>query len=185
VSTDTLEQKEYDALRAEERDRMNGRTQVWTLYLTIVGAFGFVTLQGGMSSYTVALCPLLLACLARHSRHSEDVLKMLRGYLYQLEQKSEYHGYEHFTRGFVRSTNGGYRVALRDAFLLTDILALGSVLVRFHVDHVFPVVSLVVFLFEIAAIVMMWRWLSRPSKRVALVMMWWWLSQSFKRRNVQ
>jgi hypothetical protein len=165
VIPDTLAQLEYEALRAEERDRMNGRTQVWTLYLTIVGVFGFVTVQSGMSSSLVALCPLVLACLARHSRHSEDVLKQVRKYLYLLEEKSGYCGYEHFTRSVVRPTYGGYIVALRDAFLLTDVLALTGVLLRLYEVHVPLLVSIAVSLVDLVAIVFTCLWLSRSSKR--------------------
>jgi hypothetical protein len=166
VTQNEFSQREYDALRSEERDRMNGRTQVWATYLTIAGAFGFVSLQSGMSAYTVVLCPLLLACLARHVRHSEDVLKQVRKYLYQLEKTNEYCGYEHFTRAQVRPTHGGYMVALRDAFLLTDILAVTSILVRLYVDHGLLWVGAVILLIGVAAIVTTWRWFARPKKKV-------------------
>ena len=165
VISDTLMQLEYEALRAEERDRMNGRAQVWTLYLTIVGAFIFVTSQSGMVALLVALCPLLLACLARHSRHSEDVLKQLRKYLYQLEVTHQYSGYEHFTRVNVRKTYGGYRVALRDAFLLTDGLAVVNVLSQLYMDHVSLWLYFLVLSADGVAIVFTWLWLSRSRKR--------------------
>lgn len=164
MTDNPLAQLEYEALRAEERDRMNGRTQVWTLYLTVVGAFGFVTVQGGMGTSIVVLCPLVLACLARYSRHSEDVLKQVRKYLYQLEEKSQYCGYEHFALVQMRKTHGGYRDALRDAFLLTDVLALASVLFRLSVDHVFLALP-VVFLVDAFAIVLTWLWLSRSRRQ--------------------
>src|SRR5437763_139047 len=164
VGSDTFVEREYDALRAEERDRMNARMQVWTLYLTVVGAFSFVALQSGLGVYVVALCPLVLACLSRYARHNEDVLKQLRKYLYQLEQKNGYCGYEHFTGSVVRPTHGGYRSALRDAFLLTDVLALVSVLVRLSVDRVFLAIP-VVLLIDVFAIVVTCFWLSKARKR--------------------
>jgi hypothetical protein len=168
MTPDTLTQLEYEALRAEERDRMNGRAQVWTLYLTIVGAFGLAALQGSSGPDVVALCPLVLCCLARHSRHNEDVLRMVRKYLYQLEVTNNYQGYEHFTRLSQRPAHGGYRAALRDAFLLTDALSTASVLVHLWSDHAPLLVCLAVLLVDLAAIGVTWRWLSKPARKKAV-----------------
>jgi hypothetical protein len=158
-------QIEYEAMRAEERDRMNARTAVWTLFLTIVGAFGFAVGISSASPYLGGAVPPLLLFLARHTRHSEDVLRQIRAYLYQLEKANNYAGYEHYTRGITRSTHGSHKTALRDAFLLTDILAVVSTLSRLTAEHA-PLLGVIsVLLTGIVAMMLTWRTLSASKKR--------------------
>ncbi|MBO0783440.1 MAG: hypothetical protein J2P37_31905, partial [Ktedonobacteraceae bacterium] len=98
MTTKELAGLEYEALQAEKRDRMTARLQVWSLLLGLVGAFGLASLQAGTTSYLVALYPLLAACLARYTRHSEAVLHKVKDYLLSVEQQASYSGYEHFNR---------------------------------------------------------------------------------------
>lgn len=139
---------------------MNGRLQVWTIFLSMVGAFGLVSVQSGGVAYVAALFPLLAACLARHVRHSEDALRVIRKYLYKLEQATGHEGYEHFTRTIPRASHGGYMDALRDALLITQGLALAVVVAHLVADHailwIVPVIGLLV-----AAMYLTWRWLKK------------------------
>lgn len=151
-----LTKLEYDALRAEERDRMNGRLQVWTIFLSLVGAFGFVSVQSGMVAYVAALFPLLAACLARHVRHSEDALRQVRTYLYEIEKRCSYEGYEHFARSAPRVTHGGYLDALRDALFITQLLALATVVFRLVVDHASVLIILPLVGCEALALLVTW-----------------------------
>src|SRR5437764_358732 len=105
LSIEDLAEQEYGALRAEERDRMNARLQIWGIFLSLVGAFGFISTQSGTVAYVATLFPFLACCLARHVRHSEDALRLIRKYLYQMEKAIGYEGYEHFTRTAPRSTH--------------------------------------------------------------------------------
>jgi hypothetical protein len=160
---------QYNALCSEHQYRMTeARTQVWTLYLSAIGAFVFAALQGGNGPFIVALCPLVLTCLARHARHGEDVLTMLRKYLRQVEEKNGYRGYQTFTRTIVHKTHGGYMVALRDAFLLTDALAVASVLWRLSTDAVLyaPLVMAVVLAVDGFAAFVTWRLLPRHASKL-------------------
>jgi hypothetical protein len=152
---------EYGALRAEELARENARLQVWTVFLSLVGAFGLVSVQGGLVAYVTALFPLLVLCLARHVRHSEDVLHQVRSYLYQLEKQYGYRGYEHFSRSVVRSSHGGHITALRDAFVLTQLLAVGVVVMRLVFDHVGLVVVVLAVVIQGVVLVLTWRWLKK------------------------
>jgi hypothetical protein len=146
MSAQDLCKLEYEALRAEERDRMNGRFQIWTLYISLVGAFGFASTQSTDIAYLAAVLPLLLACLARYTRQSEDVLRQIRKYLFLGEQRCRYEGYEHYGRATPRPTHGGHMKALRDAFLLTDALATISILVRLTTDHLSFIVMIAMLL---------------------------------------
>jgi hypothetical protein len=156
-----LEVLEYEALRAEERDRMNARLQVWTIFLSLVGAFGLVSVQSGPVAYVAGLFPLLACCLARHVRHSEDALRLIRKYLYQIEKTASYEGYEHFTRCQSRTTHGGYLDALRDALLVTQLLALTVVVLRLVTDHLSLLIILPVIGLEVAAMFLTWHWLKK------------------------
>jgi hypothetical protein len=54
-----IEEKEFEALQAEKRDRMNSRWQVWSILVGLAGAFGLASLQSGYTGYVVALFPIL------------------------------------------------------------------------------------------------------------------------------
>jgi hypothetical protein len=103
---------EYNGLRTEERDRINARLQIWGIFVSLVSIFGVVSLQSDLIAYIVALFPPLCLCLAYHVRHSEDVLYLMRKYLYAFEKHYKYRGYEHFGREQIRATHGGYLTAL-------------------------------------------------------------------------
>lgn len=160
MSDETLLTSEYEALRAEERDRMNARLQVWTIWLSLIGAFGFLSLQGDTLAYAAALYPFLTACLARHVGHSEEVLRQIRKYLYRCEQRLSYEGYEHFTRTQPRPSHGGYLAALQQLFLLTQLVATILVVGRLILGQLLWV-GVVVALGEIALMVLTYRWVRR------------------------
>ena len=81
----SLHELEYEALQAEKRDKMNARWQVWSILVGLVGAFGLVSLQAGITGYVVMLYPLIAACLARFSAHSESILDQIKAYLLDFE----------------------------------------------------------------------------------------------------
>jgi hypothetical protein len=164
LPTEDLAKLEYEALRTEERDRMNGRLQIWGIFLSLVGAFGFISTQAGTVAYVATLFPFLACCLARHVRHSEDALRLIRKYLYQMEQATGYEGYEHFTRTAPRSTHGGYLDALRDALLITQLLALAVVVLRLLSDQITWWIIVPVIGLEMVALVFTWRWLKKETK---------------------
>jgi hypothetical protein len=154
---------EYDALRAEERDRMSARLTIWTIYLSFTGAFSLAVVQTGVAAYLLAIYPALLAGLALHIRHSEEVLKSIRKYLFQLEKQLKYSGYEHYTRSTYRISHGGYIDALKLAFVLSQLLATVFVGARLLSDHLaFLCPALIV---EIVAIVLTWSWLCPPARK--------------------
>jgi hypothetical protein len=157
MQVEDLAKLEYEALRAEERDRMNARLQVWTIFLSLVGAFGFVSAQAGTVAYVASLFPLLACCLARHVRHSEDALRQVRKYLYEIEKRHEYEGYEHLTRSAPRSTHGGYL----DALLITQVLAVTVVVVRLASDQFSLLIILLMIGIEGVALFLTWRWLKK------------------------
>lgn len=163
LQVEDLAKLEYEALRTEERDRINGRLQVWGIFVSLTSAFGVVSLQSGLIAYIVALFPLLCLCLAFHVRHSEDVLHQIRKYLYAVEKHYAHKGYEHFVREQTRSTHGGYLDALRSAFLATQCLAMAVLVVRFLLDHLpFVAVAIVVALLINGTLsYLTWRWLKK------------------------
>jgi hypothetical protein len=155
--------EEYAALRAEERDRMNARLTVWTVYLSLTGAFSLAVVQAGIGAYLLALYPAIVACLALHTRHSEEVLKSIRKYLFQLEKQAQYAGYEHFTRSTYRVSHGGYIDALRIAFVLSQSLATAFIATRLVSDHLTPVCAALVI--EAVVIGLTWSWLCPPAHK--------------------
>jgi len=84
LEIDDLAMLEYEALRTEERDRINARLQIWAIFVSLSSIFGVVSLQSGMIAYVVALFPLLCLCLAFHVGHSEEVLRQIRKYLHSV-----------------------------------------------------------------------------------------------------
>lgn len=152
---------EYGALRGEELAREGARLQVWALFFSLASVFGAVSMQGGLVAYVVVLFPPLVLCLAWYVRHSEGVLHQVRSYLYQLEKRYGYRGYEHFSRSVVRSSHGGHMVALRGAFVLAQVLAVGVVGVRLVLDHAVLVVVVLVALVQGGVVVLTWRWLRK------------------------
>jgi len=129
-----LAELEFEALQQEKRDKLNSRLQVWSLLVGLVGAFGVASVQSGSVAYVVALYPLLAACVARYAGHSESVLDQVKSYLIAIEQQAEYCGYEQYNKSSGRKGVGGHMVALRDAILLTDVLASIVVVLRLLSD---------------------------------------------------
>jgi hypothetical protein len=161
MQIESLATLEYEALRTEERDRMNARLQVWAVFASLVSLFGVLGLQSGMSGYVLAVFPLLCLCLAFHIRHSEEVLRQIRKYIYQIEKGSGYEGYEHFTRTHVRALHGGYLVALCYALVMAQLLAIGLLGVRCWLDHVPGAAIVLVVLFELVIAGATWYHLRR------------------------
>jgi hypothetical protein len=163
VQTDELAVLEYEALRTEERDRINARLQIWAIFVSLTSIFGVVSLQSGVIAYVIALFPLLCLCLAFHVKHSEEVLHQIRKYLYDVELRHDYQGYEHFIRKHQRSTHGSYLNALRYAFSATQCLAIVILIARLWLDRI-PVVALaiaIVVLINGYLSFLTWRWLRR------------------------
>lgn len=161
MEVDDLAMLEYEALRTEERDRINARLQIWAIFVSLSSIFGVVSLQSGMIGYVVALFPLLCLSLAFHVRHSEEVLRQIRKYLYSVEKRYTYEGYEHFVREQPRATHGSYLAALRYAFMATQCLAVAVLVVRLLLDHVSLVVVVVVVLINGYVLYMTWKWLGK------------------------
>jgi hypothetical protein len=154
MTADELSQLEYADLRQEERDRMNARLQFWQLYFGLASvfsiAFGVAGLRVG--PYLLAVLPVFLAFLSRYIGHSEAVLKQIRKYLYGLEKRVGHEGYESYVRNMPRPSHGGYLSALRDAFLVTDVLVLAVAGVRVVLDGL-TLVGLPVVVVELVAVV--------------------------------
>jgi hypothetical protein len=134
LTPERLTEMEYEACQAEKRDKMNSRLQVWQLLIGLIGAFGLASIQAGAVVYVVCLYPLLAACIARHVGHSEGILKQLKAYLLKVEYGCDYSGYETFNKASKRVGSGNHMRALRDAILLTDLLAAAVVEVRLLAD---------------------------------------------------
>lgn len=130
---DTLE---YQALQQEKRDKLNARLQIWSFLLALISGFSVASLQTGAISYVVALYPLLALCVARYAAHSEAVLDQVKAYLLAQELASGYQGYEYFNKQhqLKNSVSGGHKKALRDAVILTDVLATIAAVIRLQVS---------------------------------------------------
>lgn len=154
---------EYPALRAKELALMTAqRWQVWTLYLSLVTAFGIATvsIQNEVALYLPSLLPPLIAFLARYARHGEDVLKQVRKYLRKLERDHKHAGYEEFCNTAYRSSHGGHIDAIRDAFLLTQVCATAFVVIHLVIGSMIAV-SVIVACVELAAMTLTYRWLRK------------------------
>jgi hypothetical protein len=150
---ENIAELDYEAAQAEKRDKLNSRLQIWSLFVALVGGFGLASLQTGSVSYVVALFPFLAACIARYAGHSELVLDQVKRYLYRVEEASNYSGYEHFNvvSKPTRPGVGNHMRALRDALVLTEILAVVVVVARLVADHL-PVLAVVIAIVEVLAI---------------------------------
>lgn len=170
VTPEKLAELDYEAAQSEKRDKLNSRLQVWSLLVGLIGAFGLASVQSGLVGYTVALFPLLAACLARYVGHSEAVLDQVKAYLYAKETEVGYCGYEHWNCTRKRVGSGGHMRALRDVIVLVDLLAVGTVVIRLITEQWF-VWSIVVVLLETVVIAFTCRWLrdrkARKQKRRA------------------
>ena len=144
MNSEKVMELEYEAVQQEKRDKLNSRGQVWSLLVGLVGAFGLASVQSGGVVYVVVLYPLLAWCVARYALHSERVLDQLKAYLLQVEVQAGYSGYEHFNTSYGRRGGGGHLKALRDAILLTDMLAGTVVVWRLLVESEYVLAVLVV-----------------------------------------
>lgn len=148
---DNLPELEYEALQAEKRDKMNSRLQIWSLFFGLVGAAGFASVQAGSLGSLVALYPLLAACLARYSGHSERVLDQVKRRISAIEIANGYSGYEQENKALASvRRSGGHVKALRDALLLTEIVATALAVRQFSS---MPARAIVVLAVELLAII--------------------------------
>ena len=154
----SFDEMEYEALQAEKRDKMNARWQVWSILVGLTGAFGLASLQTGATGYVIALYPVIVACLARFSAHSESVLDQIKRYLLEVENRQSHEGYEHFNRSQCRKSSGSHRKALRDAIYCTDLLASVVLIAHVYTDHG-PLLAVIAFCLEIAILYKTSTWL--------------------------
>jgi hypothetical protein len=163
LTTEKLAELEYEACQQEKRDRMNARLQEWSLLIGLVGAFGLASFQSGLVGYVVVLYPLLAACLARYTGHSEAVLSQIKAYLLLVEVQSKHDGYESFNQASKRQGVGNHMRAYRDAIVLTDLLAVVVVVARLAADGWLQLAPMVVGLVLIVMVVTC-RWLRRSHR---------------------
>lgn len=157
MKAEEIETCELEALYSEKRDKLNARLPVWSLLIGLFSLFGYAGIQPGIAGYVVLLYPLLASCVARFAGHSERILDRIKRCIYQIEERSGYHGYEHTNAGQPQGS-GGHVKALRDAILLTDLVAIVAIVVRLFLDHI-PALALFVVPVEAAAIAATCVWL--------------------------
>ncbi len=167
LSPEMIAQVDREFLRSQERDRINERGQLWTIFVSLATGFGILAAQSSEMAYLTLLFPVLLAFLAMHIRNSEETLKQIRKFLYRQEQAVGYEGYEHFVRApeNTRASHGGYKKALRGVFCTTGSLALGGVVLHMVLSHVTLLIILIVVITQTAVLVFTWRQLSNRKKR--------------------
>lgn len=159
IAPERLAELEFEALQQEKRDKLNNRLQVWSLLVGLVGASGVASVQSGAVAYVVLLYPLVAACVARYAGHSESVLNQVKAYIFELETRAGYSGYEQFNKSCKRKTVGSHMTALRDAILLTDVLAVVAVVIRMFSDGLY-VLAAFVLLAALVVLVQTCRWLN-------------------------
>jgi hypothetical protein len=159
MTPEAFQQEEYNRLTTEERERMNNRLAVWTLFFTVIGAFGFISIQDGKSAYAVLAMPYLLLCLAQFVRHNEAALKQIRKYLRKLAEDNNYQGYEHWVTTIPYVAQGSYMDALRNAFVLATIAAMASYVL--HASLAWTPIALI----DVLPLILMWRWLARKKRK--------------------
>ena|SRR5436305_10217124 len=154
MTPEELANKNYDAVLAEKRDKLNSRLQIWSLLLALISGFGVASVQEGNTSLVVALYPLLAACLAHFAAHSEAILDQIKAYLLQLEQEAGINGYEtHNKQNKLKSSSsGGHKKALLQALTLTQTLATSMVVWRLH-SQGNDIAAAIVLCIEILAII--------------------------------
>ena len=159
IAPERMAEMEFEALQQEKRDKLNARLQVWSLLVGLVGASGVASVQSGAIAYIVLLYPLVAACVARYAGHSESVLNQVKAYLLELEKRAGYVGYEQFNKSNGRKGVGNHMRALRDAILLTDVLAVLAVVLRLFADGLYVWAVLVV-LAALVVLVVTCRWVN-------------------------
>lgn len=125
-----------------ERDRINERLTIWSLFLTMTTIFGYIGAQSNDQALIVGLFPLLVSCLAQHIDASEITLKEKRDELYHQEEAvgitaSGQHYYQEKKTSapekHKKLASGGNKKALRKAFFTTSLLA--TYLFETHLQH--------------------------------------------------
>jgi hypothetical protein len=159
IDSSRMAEMEFEALQQEKRDKLNNRLQVWSLLVGLVGASGVASVQSGAVAYVVLLYPLVAACVARYAGHSESVLNQVKAYLLELEKRAGYVGYEQFNKSNGRKGVGAHMRALRDAILLTDVLAVVAVVLRMFSDGLYILAALVL-LVALVVLVVTCHWLN-------------------------
>ena len=149
---ENIAELEFEALESEKRDRMNSRLQVWGLLISLSGGLALAGLQSGTTGYAVALFPLLAACLARFTGHSEGILDKIKKYLLKIENDNHYSGYESFNAANKAKSSGGHKKALRDAILCIDLLATIALGAHLFADHLIAFIAFALILETVAAI---------------------------------
>jgi hypothetical protein len=162
MTTGDLEQVELSGLQQEKRDRMNARWQVWSLLFALVSGFGLASVQGGDIPYLVALYPLIAMCIARFTAHSETVLDQIKAYLREVEKKHNFAGYEQFNLISGRKGVGSHQKALRDALLITEMLASVAAAYRLY-DHGLLLAAILVAAIDLVASIATLLYLRKPT----------------------
>jgi hypothetical protein len=157
---DDIAKIDREFLRNQELARINERLQVWVVFISLSSGFGYIAAQNSKLVYLGVLYLLLVAYLAMHVRHGQNVLREIRKYLYQQEQDAKYAGYEHFIRSNIRTFHGGYRHALRGAFVTMQVLASGVVIAHMISVYVFVPFIVIVCTASMAVIAFTWKQLS-------------------------
>ncbi|PZW23900.1 hypothetical protein EI42_04823 [Thermosporothrix hazakensis] len=163
MKLERLAEMDYEAAQSEKRDKLNGRLQVWSLLIALVGAFGLASVQSGSIAYIVGVLPLLVACLARYVRHSEAVLDQVKEYLFQKELELKYTGYECWRVKHKQAKSGEHLRAFRSCAVLIDVIATGSLAIRLAEHSI--VLSVVVVFLEALVICLTCYWLSDTKRK--------------------
>jgi hypothetical protein len=164
VKTEEMEAKELEALYDEKRDKLNARLPLWSLLITLFGAFSYVGTQTGMAGYIIVFYPLLAGCVARFAGSSERILDRVKRRIYKIEKASDYAGYEHDNANGSTGGSGSHIKALRDFAILTDVIAVIAIGGRMVIDRMPPALITLAVLLEVAAIVATCVWLhDRPA----------------------
>jgi hypothetical protein len=158
VKQDEIESKELEALYKEKCDKLNSRLSVWSVLITIFGAFSYAGTQTGIAGYLIIFYPLLAGCVARFAGSSERVLDRVKRRIYQIEETSGYEGYEHNNATTSQNGSGAHIKALRDFVLLTDGIAIIALSVRLVIDHM-ALLAIPAIVLEATAIVATCIWM--------------------------
>ena len=160
VKREEIEAKELEALYDEKRDKLNARLSIWSLLITIFGAFSYAGAQPGITGYVVAFYPLLSGCVARFAGHSEQVLDRVKRRIYKIEEASCYAGYEHDNANESSSASGSgtHLKALRDFVLITDSMAIIDMVAQIFIDSLSVLIVLAI-LVEVVAVVATCVWM--------------------------
>jgi hypothetical protein len=162
--------REIDTLRGQERDIMQARYQALVGSVTLVSVFSFFLAVPGTAGYALAVCPWLIACIARYAGGGETSLRIIRLYLRHTEKRYDYRGYEQFYDLLDIKQHGGGVKGLLTILLLLETLASSFVVLRLWGEHerlslaLMIITSSVIAILEASAMVATWVWLQPPPK---------------------